>query len=723
MSWFEILFLVALVLIYFHFTGKIISLKNEISELKKSRELEKTKENEDTKTINKKISEQQIPPLVSEIKTEKEIYPWKPGWIDLLLNFAKQNILTIIGIFTLVVGIGYFVKYAIDKNWIDESMRFAIGILTGIGILIIGFVLKKNYRVFSSILNGGGLAVLYLSITLAFQEYHLFSQNFAFFILILITVFSVAIAWFYDSETIVIFALLGGFGSPLMVSTGVSNYLFLFTYLTFLNLGMVAIAFLKNWKSIGWMSFVITNLYMLSWIFDHKESLTIWFAAIFYLIFYAFALRNYFKKGMTKVSDILLLVLVNISSVSIIAYLFKYLKLEPAMIFPLLFAMVNAAFLFFESTRKKINLFHPIFVGITLSLITIAIAIEFKVHVITSIWAIESVLLFYLWTKTDEEIFKTSFFTLIPLVILAELFTWSKYFETNTDLQPFLNPTFLTGILVSICFGINYFWFKRKKEIPEFDWNNVNILKLLLFGNLFFTGILEIYHQIRFENETYTTVSMILYTSYFVFIPLILSKFLLRPIEEKGLVYGTIFLSLIMVSLPKFDMALFYHELNYGYYLLFLIPLTYSAHLFIQRKYYREKLDFRFVSAALIYIFCFELYHLYLWKNISRYPEIYELKRYFNTFYLPMIWTTISIFAFFLGMKRQLHELVKLGFVLLLLMAGKLYFYDVWRMDNISRIIAFILLGVVLLSSSFTFQKLKLFLKDIAEERGGVGKN
>ncbi|MPM83202.1 hypothetical protein SDC9_130265 [bioreactor metagenome] len=74
-------------------------------------------------------------------------------------------------------------------------------------------------------------------------------------------------------------------------------------------------------------------------------------------------------------------------------------------------------------------------------------------------------------------------------------------------------------------------------------------------------------------------------------------------------------------------------------------------------------------------------------------------------------------------MKRQLHELVKLGFVLLLLMAGKLYFYDVWRMDNISRIIAFILLGVVLLSSSFTFQKLKLFLKDIAEERGGVGKN
>jgi hypothetical protein len=77
------------------------------------------------------------------------------------LSFVKQNILTIIGILTLVIGIGYFVKYAIDKNWIGETTRFIIGMLTGFGIMAIGYFIQKNYKTFSSIISGGGIAILY----------------------------------------------------------------------------------------------------------------------------------------------------------------------------------------------------------------------------------------------------------------------------------------------------------------------------------------------------------------------------------------------------------------------------------------------------------------------------------------------------------------------------------------------------------------------------------
>ena len=101
---------------------------------------------------------------------------------------------------------------------------------------------------------------------------------------------------------------------------------------------------------------------------------------------------------------------------------------------------------------------------------------------------------------------------------------------------------------------------------------------------------------------------------------------------------------------------------------------------------------------------------------MSRFNEFSELKKYFNIFYLPMIWTALSIIFIYLGMKKQLPELVKTGFVLIILMAIKLYAYDVWQMDNISRIIAFIVLGIVLLTSSFTFQKLKLFFKDMVDK-------
>jgi uncharacterized membrane protein len=47
-------------------------------------------------------------------------------------------------------------------------------------IILIGHFLRKNYATFASIITGGGIAVLYFTTTIAFREYHLFSQNTAF---------------------------------------------------------------------------------------------------------------------------------------------------------------------------------------------------------------------------------------------------------------------------------------------------------------------------------------------------------------------------------------------------------------------------------------------------------------------------------------------------------------------------------------------------------------
>src|SRR5690606_17702685 len=103
----------------------------------------------------------------------------------------------------------------------------------------------------------------------------------------------------------------------------------------------------------------------------------------------------------------------------------------------------------------------------------------------------------------------------------------------------------------------------------------------------------------------------------------------------------------------------------------------------------------------------FEFFHLYLWKNLDQIEKSFQLQQYFTIFFLPIIWTIISVVYLFIGLKKELPELTKIGFFLIILMAIKLYTFDVWKMDNISRIIAFIILGIILLSSSFTFQKLK----------------
>ena len=93
-----------------------------------------------------------------------------------------------------MLAIGFFVKYAIDNNWVGPVGRVGIGIICG-GILVaFAHQLRKTYNAFSSVLAGGGLAIFYFTITLAYQEFHLFSQPSALAILTVITIFAVILS-------------------------------------------------------------------------------------------------------------------------------------------------------------------------------------------------------------------------------------------------------------------------------------------------------------------------------------------------------------------------------------------------------------------------------------------------------------------------------------------------------------------------------------------------
>src|ERR1044072_2676855 len=129
--------------------------------------------------------------------------PPQPGFFERnpdLEKFIGENLIPKIGIAILVIAIGFFVKYAIDKNWIGPAGRVGIGLLCG-GILVgLAHRLHKNYKAFSSVLVGGGLAVFYFSIALAYKDYGLFSQIVAFIIMVVITIFAILLSLLYRSE-------------------------------------------------------------------------------------------------------------------------------------------------------------------------------------------------------------------------------------------------------------------------------------------------------------------------------------------------------------------------------------------------------------------------------------------------------------------------------------------------------------------------------------------
>ena len=155
-----------------------------------------------------------------------------------LEKFIGENLINKLGILILVLGISYFVKFAIDKNWINEPARVGIGVLCGSLVMLIASKLRKKYAAFSSVLVAGAIAIFYFTIAIAFHEYKLFNQEVAFAIMVIITIFSCLVSLSYNRIELAVLSLIGGFAVPFMISTGSGNYIVLFTYIIILNIGI-----------------------------------------------------------------------------------------------------------------------------------------------------------------------------------------------------------------------------------------------------------------------------------------------------------------------------------------------------------------------------------------------------------------------------------------------------------------------------------------------------
>jgi len=729
-----VIILIVIFIIFNNLNTKIRRLEKEITDLNhkiskapaQSEVIQKKVSAEDTIIPQQVQSHQIVPDEIKNREGNEEIpIPVQKDWLTPVFDFLKQNALTIIGIFTLVLGIGYFVKYAIDKNWIGESARAGIGFCTGAGIIIIGHFLRKNYTAFSSIITGGGIAVLYFTATIAFREYHLFTQNTAFVITALITAASIILSYYYKSEVLIIFSLIGGFSAPLMISTGQSNYPFLFIYLTLLNIGMLVVSFLQHWKSVGWTAYIFTTAYLFYWTNENTELLSITFYMISYVIFYLFALHDYIKKNILSTSDILILAFANFSSVLGLLYIFDTLGYEPPIIFPLAFAAVNSILLLREYSRKNFGVAYSVFAGLVTSLITIAIAIQFKTHLITSIWAIETTLLLFIWKKTGHKIFRIFFYILFPLVMIAQVVTWTEYLGT-TDFNIIFNPPFITSSFTILSLVINLYLLRNTGKGSQEKINTFfeDLVTVISYGVIYISFLLELtYHVSEMPWSAIVGIGL-LFSIYYLFILLLFRKPLnIRSDVQTALIY--LFLFLIILNTSVFTLpivtAVLTKKLHLSFYLLHLlqwIPFIYVCSRIIpSSEFHKVRISYWILSLTLIISLSCELHHSYVLIVSNDLSHSYEASTHFNILYLPIVWTILASIFIYIGLKKDIQEYNKIGFALIGLMVLKLYGYDVWQMDNISRISAFIALGIILLLSSFAFQRLKNIIRSMVDKK------
>ncbi len=713
----------------------------------KKQEVKKPEQIRFPDVISAPTSQRPLRPPVT--KTQK---PARPGFFERnpdLEKFIGENLANKIGIGILVLGIGFFVKYAIDQDWINEIGRVCIGIACGGLLLGVAHYMRKTFAGFSSVLVGGGIAVLYLTIAIAFHEYGLFSPAAAFILMLVITAFTVVLSLGYNRMELAILSILGGFASPFMVSTGEGNYVILFTYILILDIGMLALAYYKKWNPVNIICYVFTIILFGSWLgvkFDAEDTSMIVgamiFSTLFYLVFFAMNIVNNIKeKTQFKAIEIGILL-----SNTFFYYAVGMIVLSnpTGAVYKGLFTAVLGLFnfVFAYTLYKKVSVDKNLvflLIGLVLTFISLAAPVQLEGNYITLFWAAEAVLLLWLSQKSGIRLMKLGSILVMGLMIISLFMDWEQIYllyNSDQEISIVFNKGYITGLfaLASIAFTIYLLRFEKEEDVE-----NVRLYKTILtFGGvvvLYASQLLELRHHLFENGFSYEAQNIILGAYNMVFILVLLlveNRLVIHEVTRRAFSFWGAFAIVLYLFFYHGEILIARNDyLNslasptgFVFHYVLVIVLIMVAALSLRKMQRLTEFNnstYNLYSWFYVFFFVFiasaELDHIVLLLAYDQNSSINSILNQNHKIGFPILWGLTSFVLIAIGLKLKKKHLRIISLTLFLITLLKLFLVDIRGISEGGKIAAFISLGILLLVVSFMYQRLKKLL--LADEVPG----
>jgi uncharacterized membrane protein len=695
-----------------------------------------------TPKIRKELKEVPAPAYQPMHKVRES---WMQKWLlnnPDLEKFIGENLVNKIGIAVLVLGIAFFVKYAIDKNWINQLGRVSIGLVCGALLVALAHRLRLTYRSFSSVLAGGGIAVFYFTIAFAFHEYLLISQAAAFIIMIVITAFAILLSLLYDRIELAVIALVGGFITPFLVSTGQGNYIVLFTYLIILNCGLLALAFFKRWSLINILALFFTEFIFGGWLTktlleqNSKVSypLALFFATVLYLLFLGIntIYQVKYKKAFRAFEYSLLLLLNGSFFAAGMLLLQRVNHGEFQGLFTLGIGCINLvlAWYFFRQQQAQKPLLY-LLIGLTLSFLSLAIPVQLHGHAITLFWSVEFVLLLWLYQQWGIRLFYYSSLLVICLAGISLLMDWSKTASADSELIVLIYSGMrglVTNIVAACSFGAYAILLRKQDDklttiIPKKTLvQTVSLIAVVITYLTAFYGVNLLFRH--FTNYEVPNVYHRLITE--IAVAIILFVFSREATKSQSWPIAasvSVYLIYHLFSVPLIA-GLRNGVLNGSYQGVHLashwLSVTVALYLVYQSIQVIRKTPVHNISSSrlswvisvlLLIFFSHEARHLFVVLGFNGNNLDYLEEQYARAV-LTIVWALSSFGLMWLGMHYKSKTLRIISLCIFSLALLKLFFFDIADVSEAGKIVAFILLGVLLLTISFMYQKLKKIIID-----------
>ena len=192
--------------------------------------------------------------------------PAAPGLVAMARAWMLGgNTIVKAGVGILFIGLAFLAKFATEHVQVPIEMRLAGIAGVALVLLGLGWRLRSARPGYAQVLQGGAVAVLYLTLFVAFRFYGVIAAGPVFALMALVAALAAALAVLQDARPLAVIGALGGFAAPLLVSTGSGNQVALFSYYLVLDLGIAAVAWHKTWRALNLIGFLGTFIVGTAW--------------------------------------------------------------------------------------------------------------------------------------------------------------------------------------------------------------------------------------------------------------------------------------------------------------------------------------------------------------------------------------------------------------------------------------------------------------------------
>lgn len=317
--------------------------------------------------------------------------------------------------------------------------------------------------------------------------------------------------------------------------------------------------------------------------------------------------------------------------------------------------------------------------------------------------------------------------------MVSLIINWTNYLSDDQTYPIIYNTIFMTSGFAFVCSLVNIYLSKEFDEneklvgIQVHDARNLFSIVSILF--IYFGLLFELVYQTEKFFSWHIVVGISsLYSIYFITLILLFSKSFHLNLYTKYII-GLINLMLMFIYpliVMMSDEILLYDQPVYYYfiYILYLIPFVSFVMKFLRQDEfeYLKPTPFSqwFIFGICTFVISYEVYNLYL-ITLATKNDLNAISHHIDIFMmiiLPVVWTILGFLLIYIGLRQRYKNLHLMGFVLFSLIVLKLCCIDVWSMSNEFRIVSFIILGILILITSFIYQKLRKVVVDLLDKKG-----